>query len=253
MHLNQKLYTIMAARAERTTITEICMGLGYTAVTTSDGGLGLAYTYFENKTGCTPAGAYVDHEGRPAVELLAMIRSDSPLERSKALALINALNFDQLQGLPNDRRNDTLFDLLGIESGSRVAMVGYFKPLMRLIESRGAKATVIDAFQGIGEPKAFFHKLSQWADSALITSTAILNNTMESILDRLPADARAAVLGPSTPLIPDLFADWPAVKALAGTVPVNIAAVLKAVRHGLGTPYLHRHSRKATITTQVTA
>jgi uncharacterized protein (DUF4213/DUF364 family) len=253
MHLNQKLYTIMAARAERTTITEICMGLGYTAVTTSDGGVGLAYTYFENKTGCTPAEAYVDHEGRPAVELLAMIRSDSPLERSKALALINALNFDQLQGLPNDRRNDTLFDLLGIESGSRVAMVGYFKPLMRLIESRGAKATVIDAFQGIGEPKAFFHKLSQWADSALITSTAILNNTMESILDRLPADARAAVLGPSTPLIPDLFADWPAVKALAGTVPVNIAAVLKAVRHGLGTPYLHRHSRKATITTQVTA
>jgi len=39
---------------------------------------------------------------------------------------------------------------------------------------------------------------------------------------------------------------YDAVAAPAGTVPLDKAPLLKAVCHGLGTPYLHRYSKKVT-------
>ena len=247
--LNRRLHDAMAARAKQVDVDLICLGLGYTAVTTSDGGLGLAYTYFGTKTGCTLMDRYENHEGRPAIDLLALIEDSAPLNRGKALALINAMNHDRLQHIPDDRSNQRLFDILRIGPGSRVAMVGLFKPLLNVLHGLGAAVEVIDEFQGIGEPAAFNRKLRTWADAALITSTAILNNTLEDILNRLPETVRAAILGPSTPLIPAVFSPWPTVRALAGTIALDVASVLAAVRHGLGTPFIHRHSRKATITT----
>ena len=251
MNLNRRLFDVMAHRAAQVQVEMICMGLGYTAVTTSDGGVGLSYTYFENKAGCTLVGEYEDFEGRPAIDLLALIQTGDALARSQALALINALNHRHLMQLPADTANDVLFDILGIGPGSRVAMVGFFKPLMGALKSLGATVEVIDEFRGMGEKETFYRRLSSWSDAALITSTALLNNTAEKILDQLGPNVHAAILGPSTPLIPDAFCPWPAVKALAGTVPVETEPVLKAVRHGLGTPFLHRYSRKATIRTQV--
>jgi uncharacterized protein (DUF4213/DUF364 family) len=247
MSLNQRLYDVMAPKAARSEVGMVCVGLGYTAVTLAGGGIGLAYTYFETKAGCTMGDDYVDFEGRPALDLLERITWDSPLERSKALALINALNHDRLVHLPPDKENDLLFDVLKIGPGSRLAMVGLSKPLIGMLESRGAAVEVIDEFQGIGEKQTFYRRLSQWADTALITSTAILNGTLEELLGSMGPGVRAAVMGPGTPLVATVFAEWPAVRALAGTVPLAVGPVLKAVRHGLGTPDLHRHSRKATI------
>jgi uncharacterized protein (DUF4213/DUF364 family) len=81
----------------------------------------------------------------------------------------------------------------------------------------------------------------------LITSTTILNNTLESILDRAAEKVRIALLGPSTPMVAEAFEHRPMVKALAGIVPGRIDPVLKTVRHGLGTRHLHRCSRKVTL------
>jgi len=241
----------MAPAADKAVVDQITMGLGYTAVTTTDGRLGLAYTYFAHKTDCTMAGPYRDFEGRPATELLACIRSNQPLARTKGLALVNALIDGQWHDQPADANNDGLCTMLDIQHGSRVAMVGYIKPVAKLLKERGAVVEVIDTFLEIGDAHAFHAILSQWADTAVITSSAILNNTLESILDCLKPDAKAAIMGPGTPLAPQLFQHWPAVSVLAGIVPTETAAILKAVRHGQGTPVLHRFSRKVTITTQV--
>ena len=247
MQLDQRLFDAMAHKARQVTIEYICLGLGYTAVVTSDGGVGLAYTYFDNKTGCTLVRDYHDYEGCPAIDLLPLIRSAAPLERSMALALVNALAHGDLVHLPSDRGNGRLFDTLEIGPSTRVAMVGFFKPLMEILTSRGATVEVIDEFRGIGDKKKFYRKLNNWADAALITSTSLLNSTLEEIIDHIGANVRAALLGPSTPMVADAFSGWPAIIALAGTVPLDKDKVLKAVRHGLGTPYLHRSSKKVTL------
>ncbi|MBT8370694.1 MAG: hypothetical protein KJO34_07010, partial [Deltaproteobacteria bacterium] len=52
------------------------------------------------------------------------------------------------------------------------------------------------------------------------------------------------MLGPSTPMVKEAFEHLP-VHMLAGTVPINKEKILKAVRHGMGTPVLHKFSRKS--------
>ena len=66
MHLNQCLYDLFAAKAATINIEILSIGLGYTAVTTSDGGIGLACTYFESHKPCSLNEPYRDYEGKTA-------------------------------------------------------------------------------------------------------------------------------------------------------------------------------------------
>jgi len=245
--INHSLFDAMVHKAKQVKIDYLCMGLGYTAITTSDGSLGLAYTYFGHKTGCTLVRNYKDFEDRPAVDLLSLIHSSVPLERSMALALINALAQPDLSDLPSDRGNGILFDCLEIGPSAKVAMVGFFKPLVEILESKGAEVEVLDEFRAMGEKATFYERLGQWADAAVITSTSLLNNSFEEIMAHVATNVRSAMVGPTTPMVAEAFAEWPMIKALAGTVPLENKPILKSVRHGLGTPYLHKHSKKATL------
>jgi hypothetical protein len=77
----------------------------------------------------------------------------------------------------------------------------------------------------------------------LLTSTSVLNNSTEEILDRAGENLKSIMLGPSTPMVADAFKHLP-VHMLAGTVPLDKEKTLKTIRHGMGTPVLHKFSRK---------
>jgi hypothetical protein len=183
------------------------------------------------------------YEGRPADELLQTILDPHPLKRSMGLALINALNHARALDLPEDTDNGQLFDLLGVGPGTRVAMVGYFRPMMKAFEDRGAILEIIDHSKNIGTPREFYSKLGSWAEVLFLTSTSILNQSTEEILERTPNAMRTIMLGPSTPMASNAFAHLP-VDVLAGTVPVDQDKVLQAVRNGAGTRMIQKFSRK---------
>jgi uncharacterized protein (DUF4213/DUF364 family) len=244
MELNNRLYNLFADKAQNVTVDIVCIGLGYTAVTTSDGGIGLAYTYFHDKTSCMLLNRAVDYEGRPFSELLEYINSENTIERSMALALVNALNYDQALKLPEDRNNQILFNEFNIGKGTRIAMVGYFGPLVEALKRHGANLEILDESRKLGQEKEFYKKLGKWADVLFLTSTSILNNTSEKILGHTHPDIKTVMLGPSTPMVKKAFEHLP-VHMLAGTVPLDKNKILKSVRHGMGTPILHRFSRKS--------
>ena len=244
MILNDKLYRLFIAEARKVQVDSLCLGLGYTAVVTSDGGVGLAYTYFEDKKSCMVLNNSLDYEGRAAVELLEKIKSDSPIERSMALALVNALNHQKALLLPEDENNEIMFEIFKITKGTKVAMVGYFGPLIKRFEQKGAALEVLDRSRELGRVGDFYKKLKNWADVLFLTSTSILNNSTEEILANAHARLKTIMLGPSTPMVEQAFEHLP-VHMLAGTVPLEKENVLKAVRHGAGTPVLHRFSRKS--------
>ena len=81
----------------------------------------------------------------------------------------------------------------------------------------------------------------------MITSTTLLDNSFEEIMAHVADNVRAALVGPSTPMVAEAFSDWPTIRALAGTVPLENGPILKSVRHGLGTQHLHKYSKKATM------
>ena len=244
MLLNDKLYNYFSDRARKIRVDLLCLGLGYTAVVTADGGIGMAYTYFEDKKSCMALNEAIDFEGRSAAELLEKIKSEHPLERSMALALVNALNYENALKLPQDKDNAILFKEFSLEPDTNVAMVGYFGPLVKRLEEKRVPLEILDVSRGLGKRKDFYKKLNSWADVLLLTSTSILNNTTEEILSHLHKEAKTALLGPSTPMVAEAFAHLP-VHMLAGTVPLDRDNIIKAVRHGMGTPVLHRFSHKS--------
>lgn len=246
MMLKEHLFTFFEEKACRTTVDQLCIGLGYTAVSTTDGGIGIAYSYFDTKNACMMLNHYDNPEGRPATGLLGKIFSKNPLEKSMALAAINALNFDATRDLRAEPDNRILLDNLGIGTGTRVAMVGAFKPLINVIEQRGADLSVYDMGNRIGDKNRFYDRLNQWAQVLILTSTSLLNDTTEEILGHTGPEARTVLLGPSTPLVPEVFAPL-AVDYLAGTVPVDIEGTFRAIRHGTGTPVIQKFGRKVSI------
>jgi uncharacterized protein (DUF4213/DUF364 family) len=244
MLLNENLYIHFTEKARKTRVDLLCLGLGYTAVVTSDGGIGMAYTYFEDKSSCMLLNEAIDYEGGSAAVLLEKIKSDHTLERSMALALVNALNHDSALKLPEDKDNSILFKQFRLQPDTHVAMVGYFGPLVKRLEERKVPLEILDVSRGLGDRKDFYAKLNDWTDVLLLTSTSILNNTTEEILSHLHDKAKTALLGPSTPMVAEAFEHLP-VNMLAGTVPLDKDQIIKAVRHGMGTPVLHRFSRKS--------
>jgi uncharacterized protein (DUF4213/DUF364 family) len=96
----------------------------------------------------------------------------------------------------------------------------------------------------MGQKEDFYAKLGNWADVLLLTSTSILNNTTEEVLQNVHPKVKTIMLGPSTPMVAVAFQHLP-VHMLAGTVPIDKENVLKAIRHGMGTPVLQKFSRKS--------
>lgn len=244
MKLNQNLYQLFERKAQQTSIEILSIGLGYTAVTTSDGGIGLSYTYFRDKKTCMVLNDHIDYEAKPAFLLLEKIKSENRVERSMALALINALNYKDALAMPEDKDNSIMFDKLEIGRDSKIAMVGYFGPLVRHFKERKVPLEVLDESRGLGNTNDFYQKLGNWAEVLLLTSTSILNQSTEEILTNVGDKVKTVMLGPSTPMVAEAFSHLP-VALLAGTVPIDKEKILKAVRHGMGTPVLHRFSRKS--------
>jgi uncharacterized protein (DUF4213/DUF364 family) len=244
MRLNQNLYDLFKKRAREVNIEVLCLGLGYSAVTLSGEGIGLSYTHFEDKKSCMLLNQHIDYESQPAVQLLEKIKSDHPLERSMALALVNALNYKEALEYPEDKKNKIMFDKFSIGEGTRVAMVGFIGPLVDLLEQKKAEVEILDSSRSLGEKKDFYARLCNWADVLLLTSTSILNNTTEEILQNVSSEVKTVMLGPSTPMVAEAFEHLP-VHMLAGTVPIDKENVLKAIRHGMGTPVLQKFSRKS--------
>ncbi len=244
MILNDRLFNFFIDKAEKVKVDYLGLGLGYTAVVTSDNGIGIAYTYFEDKKSCMLLNAAVDYEGRPASLLLQNIKSEATIERSTALALVNALNYQSALKLPADEDNRVMLETFKIKKGTKVALVGYFSPLVKRFEQNEAVIEILDQSRGLGRIKDFYKKLNTWADVLFLTSTSILNNSTEEVLANVHAGVKTIMLGPSTPMVKQAFEHLP-VHMLAGTVPTDKENILKAVRHGMGTPVLHRFSRKS--------
>ncbi len=243
MQLIDRLYDHFSESAHRVKVARLVLGLSYTAVTTDDGGMGLAFTYLTGGHCCSLNHRYRDYEGERAIELLAEIKSPDPVRRSMGLALVNALNYHDASRCPEDPKNRILMDAFAIGRGTRVAMVGFFQPMMKDFEDRGASVEVLDDARGIGEPDDFREKLKGWADVLLLTSTSILNHSAEDLLAHVGAGVKTVMLGPSTPMVAEAFRHLP-VHMLAGTLPVDVEGAAKAVRHGAGTTVIHRFSRK---------
>lgn len=119
-----------------------------------------------------------------------------------------------------------------------VALIGHF-PFVPRLRSNVGELQVLELRPLQGDlPADMASEVLPKADVVAITSMALINRTLESLLELCAPEALVVVLGPSTPMSPVLFEYG--IDILAGSQIIDIEGVLRAVCQGGNFRQVHR-------------
>lgn len=166
------------------------------------------------------------HE-KSAQELATYALSKDPLEASIGIAAINSL----LEVNETDAVEINASEVLKKKgAGKNIAIVGHF-PFIPKLQSVAENLWVIEQHPvGDDYPAESADDLIPRADVVALTASALINHTLDNLLDLCRPDAQVMILGPSTPLSPVLF-DHGA-NIIAGSRVTDESSVLNCIGQG---------------------
>jgi uncharacterized protein (DUF4213/DUF364 family) len=205
-------------------IDDLVIGIFFTGVKLSTGHAGCAFTPIGEipEAVCCPTTAARmpqagNLEGSPVSEILKYALDPNVLKSAIGVATLNALsqwiieseNKGEYQ-VVNDKDG---FDLLEIQPHETVSLIGAFAPYIRRLKMMGNPFFIIERNPQTLRPDEmkYFRSDSEMAtalknsDDVIITGTAIVNHTIDTILSHIASDKRTAIIGPTASLIPDSF------------------------------------------------
>jgi hypothetical protein len=233
MRICEKIKAQLMAPAERVAVKKVRIGLGYTAVMLENGQTGVAFTFRESmKRGCTVFTGRHPLVGRSASELLSYLGSPDRIEMAVALATANALANTPKEGLVE---GDTMAHLR-IDSEDTVGMVGYFGPVLPRLKKKTSSILIFEQSRTKEKgvlPAEEAYRLLPRCEVAMITSTSIVNHTVDSLLEVVDSCRDVVLLGASTPLVAEVFQDTP-VTFLSGVIVTNPEEILRIVSEAGG-------------------
>lgn len=249
MNIKHRIAELMAPRCRNREIADVRVGLGYTAVKLDDDRTGVAYTFGrESMRGCSAFSGTRPLAGRSAIELLRFLESSSPLESVLGVATANALaNMKPERAITGD-----VLDAVVMYPRDRVAMIGYFGPLMSPLQERVASLEVFEEHEDCGgnvRPACEAFDVLPTCHVALITSTTIINSTLDRLLEAAAHCREVVLLGSSTPLVPEAFQGTP-VTVLSGITVTDSAGILRVVSEGRGTRFFKPFATKWNVRVQ---
>jgi uncharacterized protein (DUF4213/DUF364 family) len=139
---------------------------------------------------------------KSAKELAQYLLSENCLEASIGMAALNSLT-----AIPEDHITQVnAFKVVAEKGvGKHVAVFGHF-PILKEVKTTARQLSVFELNPAADElALGRVPQVLPDADVVAITSTAIINHTIEGILPYMRQDAYAILVGPSTPLNPLLF------------------------------------------------
>jgi uncharacterized protein (DUF4213/DUF364 family) len=224
---------------------DIRIGLGYTAVLLADGRCGLAYTLHEEEyESCCVVPEAGSLAGRKASEFIPWMELQDTTACAVGLATLNAV----LEP-PDASAESDILDLLPVHSNDSVGMIGYFGPLVRPLKDRVKALHIFERRPNAGYgilPETAAKDILPACQVVIMTATALLNHTMDGLLGLCSTAREIAILGPSTPLLPEVFSQH-GVTILSGLQVVDPAMVLRIVSEGGGTRQFGKAVRKLTL------
>jgi len=207
-------------------VRTVLVGAHWTVVCSRFCGLASTFTS-DNPHGHDPVRSVGHLHEKSARELAEYARSDNLLEASIGLATINSLlAVDESSAV----EVNAVEVLIEHGRGKNVALVGHFPFIPRLRPIVG-QLWVIEQRPAEGDyPSESAADLIPRADVVAITSSALINHTLDGLLALCRPEALVMMLGPSTPLSPVLF-DL-GVTILSGARVLDETAVLLTIGQG---------------------
>ena len=214
-------------------IEQVHVGLHWTAVVAIRGGVrrcGLASTLSEPHKRGEPAvpeaGDLTRYTGRDLIKLAFV--ENKPVLTSVGVAALNALLPDPLPDRVEEEQAESLLARYG--ANRTVALIGHF-PFVPRLRGQVGELQVLELKPRQGDlPAEMASEVLPQADVVAITSMALINRTLEHLLELCAPEALVIVLGPSTPMSPVLFEYG--IDILAGAQVIDIEGVLRAVCQG---------------------
>lgn len=220
------LNDLLDSLVEDAPVHSILVGAHWTAVCSRH--CGLASTLLDNgyhaESKVKDAGFLHQKSAR---ELAEFARSDNRLEASIGVATINSLlEVDDSRAV----ELNAVEILIEHGRGKNVALIGHF-PFIPKLRAEVGQLWVIEQNPAEGEhPVEESTKLIPQADVVAITSSTLINHTMDEMLALCRPAALVMALGPSTPLSPVLFDHG--VSILSGSRVIDPSAVMRTVSQG---------------------
>jgi len=243
MRICERIKAHLTSRAEGMAVKEVRIGLGYTAVMLESGQAGVAFTFRESmQKGCTVFAGRHPLAGRGASELLSYLGSKDRIEMAVALATANALANTTKEGL---MEGDTMA-YLHIDPEDTVGMVGYFGPVLPRLKKKTTSILIFEESRTKEKgilPAEEAYRLLPHCQVAMITSTSIVNHTIDPLLEVVGSCRDVVLLGASTPLIAEVFENTP-VTFLSGVIVTRPEEILRIVSEAGGMRFFKNHVKK---------
>ena len=191
-------------------VEKVCLGLGYSGVKLESGHAGVCNSLLsEAMPDCCQilqgAGTLA---GRPVTEMLDLLGSWDIIERVIGVSTINALSQIVVETEP-DRflvEEANLIDVIEVGPEDTVAMVGHIKPFEKAFRSKTKDVHILERSPHREEgvlPDTACEKVIPQADVVVITGSALVNGTMERLLELSENAKTVALVGPTISCLPD--------------------------------------------------
>jgi uncharacterized protein (DUF4213/DUF364 family) len=244
--ISRDLGSYLASRAPEQRVAEVRVGSRYTAATLEDGSVGVAFTFRENgPPDASVLSRYRSLAGEAAQEIVGYLGSDDGLDRTVGLAVANALANRRGAG----QQEADVLHVISVGFLDRVGMVGYFGPLVAPLERRVRELVIFEKNAARSErvlpAEKAFTELPR-CQVALITSTALLFGDLDRLLQAASGCREIALVGASTPLVPDVFAPM-GVTLLSGVTVTDGPGIVQLVGDGGGMGVFGNRVRKVNV------
>ena len=241
-------------------VDDLVIGIFFTGIKLSTGHAGAAFTPIGEipEAVCCPTTAARmpqagDLEGKPVSEILKYALHTNVLKSAIGVAAANAISQLIIESESENEyqivRDRDGFDLLEIEPGETVSLIGAFGPYIRRLKMMGNPFSIVEKNPQtlrLDEMK-YFKSQTEMAtalkesDVVIITGTAIVNHTIDHILSYISDRQRTAIIGPTASMIPDTFFKR-GVNVMAGVRILNADGMNKILKQGGSAYHLLKNS-----------
>jgi len=223
--------------AGKRTISDIRIGLRYTAVLLNDGSCGVAYTYQDGSAcGCHVLRDAGHMTGKPVSELIPFLLEPNTLRASVGLAAVNAV----MNTANPAYSGGNVVEALKITPDDTFGMIGEFKPIRAAVSKMTDRMYIFELNVEKGPdlcPEEAIPDYLPKCNVVVVTATSIINHTIDGVLEHCKNARQVCIVGPSTPLDPAAFAGTP-VTLLAGSVARDVPQLLQIVSQAGGTMHM---------------
>lgn len=233
MKLMTEIIESIAQEAAAAAVKEIRIGTFWTAVETKYGGL--ASTFFKHKPGMeVPFPDAGNLREKNVLELCNLAHSDNLLRSSLGMAAVNSMLEVDLSQYEEINAGDVLIEKA---NNKNVSLVGHF-PFVKKLKKEAKNLWILEKRPQPGDLSADkAPEVLPKSDLIAITSTTLINNTLEGLLKLCPPSAEVMLLGPTTPLSPLLFDHQ--IDIISGTRVIEPQKVLQMVSEGIVFRQMH--------------